>query len=200
MYNNSNIIVTDTIIYEGDINKNNILNIANHLGDNTIFYLIKMSSFNILNLTIIKKDSIESFDVLEQKNLGEEDIFYKFDQNINKVDSVELTNYSPSYGKSGNNYYSNVKAIKYKTSSLQGIGSRDEDKRANYYLLKFNKDLKYENVVLIDKNYRNITIDNYPPFMTIQSQSGLIVIGEKEMTIANSKEDNNSFLCRFNLC
>ena len=200
MYNTSNLIINDVIIYEGNINKTNILNMANHLGENSAFYLIKMSAFNILNLTIVKKNSIESFDVQEQKNLGNEDIFYLFDQNINKIDEVKITNLSPSYGKTGNKYYTNVKSLKVNTSYLQRMNYEEEDTRANYYLLKFSKDTKYDNVAIIDRNYKPYEVENYPPFITIQSQSGLIVIGEKEMTLANATEDKKPFLCRFNLC
>lgn len=199
MYNSGSLDIIDIIIYEGEINTYNIQNMMSMLGDNSAFYLIKMSSQNILNLTIIDKSGLRSFDVTETKFTGDNDIFYMFDQNINKVEFVEITNYSPGYDRSNEYYFTNVKKLKIKNSYLQGSYNQ-EDTRDNIYLLKLNKNVTYEKFSVLDRPYEPKELSKYPFVLSIPSSTGLIVIGNKEITIGNEEKKSNSFLCRFNLC
>ena len=97
MLNTKNLDIVDVILYEGDINKNNLMNMLGSFGDNSKLYLVKQSSQNILNLSIITKEYIKSFDVIEEKYSNDGDTFFRFNQEINKIDYVDITNYGPGY-------------------------------------------------------------------------------------------------------
>ena len=198
MLDEHNLDIIDIIIYEGDINISNISNMLNNFGDNSIIYLVKMSSQNILNLSIVTKNEVKSFDVVETKFSGN-DTFYMFDNNINKIGSVEISNYSPGYDMTNKYYYSNVKELKTNQVSLYGLYG-DKDKRSNYYIIKLNKELNYDNFVVLDRTYEEVSENRYPNVITIRSATGLIIIGDKEIMLANKEEKSNSFLCRLNLC
>ena len=200
MLNNNSLDIRDVIIYEGNINKENIMNMLNNFGDNSKIYLVKQNSQNIINLSIVTKDEIKSFDVKEEKYSNDYDIFYQFDQEINKIEFVEITNVENGYDRE-NNHYINGKRLRLKTSYLQNR-NKEEDKRDSYYLVRINKDKKYDNFRIIGgySSYSSIEYNEYPDVMTIDSPNGFVLIGEKEVTFANQDKTRVSWICRIGLC
>jgi hypothetical protein len=200
MLNTKNLDIVDVILYEGDINKNNLMNMLGSFGDNSKLYLVKQSSQNILNLSIITKEYIKSFDVIEEKYSNDGDTFFRFNQEINKIDYVDITNYGPGYDND-NIHYTNVKMLKLNNSYLNGAYN-EEDKRDAYFLIRLNKQFKYDKLTLLSNSlsYRKLENDKYPETVTIPSQNGFIVIGTKEIMIANQDSEKVSWFCRIGLC
>jgi hypothetical protein len=200
MLNTKNLDIVDVILYEGDINKNNLMNMLGSFGDNSKLYLVKQSSQNILNLSIITKEYIKSFDVIEEKYSNDGDTFFRFNQDINKIDYVDITNYGPGYDND-NIHYTNVKMLKLNNSYLKGAYN-EEDKRDAYFLIRLNKQFKYDKLTLLSNSlsYRKLENDKYPETVTIPSQNGFIVIGTKEIMIANQDSEKVSWFCRIGLC
>ncbi len=201
MLNSHTLDIVDTIIYEGDINKSNIQSMLNNFGDNSKIYLLKHNSQNIVNLSVITKDQIKSFDVVEEKYSNDFDIFYQFDQNINKVEYVEITNMDNGYDRE-NNHYINAKRLRVKTSYLQRLSYDEEDPRDAYYLVRINKNRKYDDFKMLGgySSYNQLDLDEYPDVITIDSPNGFVLIGEKEITFANQDRTRVSWICRIGLC
>ena len=194
--------IVDIIIYERDINKENIKNMLNSFGNNSIIYLIKTSGQNVINFSVVTKDKIESFDVIEEKYSNQNDTFFKFDQSINKVEYVDIITLRDGYDRK-NYMYTNVKKFDIDQSYLPYSGSREEDTRSEYYLVRLKKELSYDNFTLLTgygESYGLYDEDETPLVLGIETQSGYLVFGTKEVMIGNKDTEPKSWLCRFNLC
>ena len=201
MLNSHTLDIVDTIIYEGNINKTNIQSMLNNFGDNSKIYLIKQNSQNIINLSVITKDAIKSFDVVEEKYSSDNDIFYQFSQEINKIDYVDIIKTDDGYD-SENNHYINGKKLRVSTSYLQGLRYDEKDPRDSYYLVRINKNRKYDNFKIFNgyRSYNQIDLNEYPEVVTIESVNGFILIGDEEITFANQDKQRVSWICRIGLC
>ncbi len=203
MLNSNNLDIIDIIIYEGNINKTNIQSMLNKFGDNSKIYLLKSSSQNILNLSIVTKEEIKSFDVVEEKYSNDYDIFYQFDQEINKIEYTEIINMDDTYDNE-NNHYINGKTLKFSTSYLRNRSYDEEDTRDEYFLVRINKNRKYDNFRFVSgySSYREMEYKDYPDVVTINSPNGLVLIGtnERNVTFANQDKTKVSWICRIGLC
>ena len=172
----------------------------NNFGENSKIYLLKSSGQNILNLSIITKNEIKSFDVVEEKYSDDFDTFYQFNQEINKVEFVEIVNMDDGYDKD-NNHFINGKKFKIKNSYLRN-NYGEEDTRDSFYLVRINKNRKYDEFRILSgyRSFSQYDLNKYPEVATIDSPNGFVVIGEKEITFANQDRENVSWICRIGLC
>ncbi len=202
LLSNHSLDIVDIIIYERDINKENIKNMLNNFGNNSIIYLIKTSGQNVINFSVVTKDSIQSFDVLEEKYSNQDDTFFKFDQSINKVEYVDIITKSDGFDR--DNYkYTNIKTFEVDHSYLRYTGSREEDTRSEYYLVRLKKGLSYDNFTILTghgESYSLYDEDKTPLVLGIETQNGYLVFGTKEVMIGNRDSERKSWLCRLNLC
>ena len=91
--------------------------------------------------------------------------------------------------------------LKLNNSYLKGAYN-EEDNRDAYFLIRLNKQFKYDKLTLLSNSlsYRKLENDKYPETVTIPSQNGFIVIGTKEIMIANQDSEKVSWFCRIGLC
>lgn len=202
LLNSHSLDIVDTIIYERDINKENIKNMLNSFGNNSVIYLIKTSGQSVINFSVVTKDKIESFDVIEEKYSSQNDTFFKFDQSINKVEYVDISTQRDGYDR--DNYkYSNIKVLNIDHSYLPYSSSREEDTRSEYYLVRLKKGLSYDNFTLLTgyrDSYSLYDEEKTPLVLGIETQNGYLVFGTKEVIIGNKDTERKSWLCRLNLC
>lgn len=201
MINNHSLDIVDTIVYENDINKEGIKAMLNNFGNNSKIFLIKTNSQNIIEFSAITKDKIESFDVIEEKYSKDGDTFYLFNNDINKVEFVEIKNLPDGYDKN-NNKYVNVKELEIDESYLSGVDRKD-DLRSSYYLIRFKKGLTYDNFSVLSSasnTFYKYEDNNVPLVLGINTQSGFVMFGSGEVAIANQDNSSKSWLCSLNLC
>lgn len=205
LMNSDKMTITDTIIYQGIFNFDNIQILASHLSDDSVLYFIRQERGLPVNLTVIKNSVTYSFDIMASLELISGITYYELDRNYNDISVLSINDVNKNdLETQADENITSAYQITYETNGYRS----SEEQLPTYYLVAFKNEkltvnsknsLKFFSTSRYSNLYSALEITEYPRLTYIESGGTTYLIGEEELLFATSTA-KESFWCRFNLC
>ncbi len=189
--------VTYKLIYQNDINFDEYLNIINNFSDDSAFYLIKHEMGLPVNLTIIKKDSITSLDVIARTPKEEDITHIELDRNKNDVTIIDISSIGEGSMQSLDNQ---ILTNGLKVEAERSRANRDEEEKSKYIMIKYSKSISKNSIVQLSSSYQELNKSDYQDIIFIEAGTETYIISENDYIIATKTTKKQGILCNFGLC
>ena len=132
--------IRDFIIYQGDIDENQIKGLIDTLNSDSELVLLKLKNGMPINIKVINQSSITSIDITAQLNLDDGIINYQLDTNLNNTSTVSLIKVAGSSIKplSDGTEFNNTYSLKIDKLRSYRDDEINRDNLPSYYLVSFN--------------------------------------------------------------
>lgn len=200
-----NLIVTYKIIYQGDINSQDIYEIMNQVSDESSFYLLKVEAGLPKKLTIITSKKYYEMPITNSVEKEEGIYYFQLDSNINNISNMEYATISGNSISTDKNYVF-TSGFYIKTQQIQRRYDKNEDrnKYSNHTLIRFKSNsISPSSMVQIEKRnlgYEETNIENYKEIIFMTAGGYTYLITESQEIKLGMKGTKKSFLCNIGIC
>lgn len=196
------ITINDVWIYQGELDIDRVMLFMNSINSNSKIYAIKQEAGFPTSLTVFESNAVLFLPVASSVQLDNDITYFSFDRNYCDVSKLEVK-------KVNSNSITSSKNLDFNNSYMISVEKvykkKEEPVLPMYYLLKFsNHSLNSNNLVLLNntrysKEKIQMYENDFPEASYIDFSDILYLIGNSSMGVSNTKE-NDSFLCKLNLC
>ncbi|MBR6073219.1 MAG: hypothetical protein IKP76_02735 [Bacilli bacterium] len=178
--------IRDFIIYQGDIDENQIKGLIDTLNSDSELVLLKQKNGMPINIKVINQSAITSIDITAQINLDDGIINYQLDTNLNNTSTVSLIKVAGSSikplidGTEFNNTFS-LKIDKLRSYRDDEI---NRDNLPSYYLVSFNN-LTDNNIIQFNGN-NELKKEEYKYLYYINTSNKTYVFATDDISIGNA--------------
>lgn len=202
LLNTKKLTVRDVIIYQGNINLNNIKSYLKPFTSDSLLYFIKHEKGFPTLLTIVSKNYLYNLAIPNSTEIKPGIITYELDRNINAV-SIRIVDFinKSDIETLGDYMIDNTLSINYE-EDRQGR----EDEYPTYYLLKVDKTYlgsgkiyQFNNKSGYKSKYDELELSKYNDIATIKVGDSIYIIGNEPVGLGY-KYIEKSFWCKLKLC
>lgn len=200
-----NLTITYKIIYQGELDINDIFNLMSEVSEDSSFYLLKVEVGLPKKLTIISKDTFYEMQIQNNIEKDKGIVFYQLDSNINNITNIEITDISGSSIETKNNYiFTKGITIKPKKIKRKYVKKEDSNIYSDHILLRFDSNLISETgISQLDRKqegYEELPLDRYEDLIFISSGGYTYLITKSNELKIGMKGQKKSFLCNIGIC